>query len=230
MARSESSAQELGRSAEGKPTAGVGGGLKRLSAVLFFSLLISLASKADGSLSQPEGDKCIVEVDAVRVDLASGADATSTIQSAIDRCFLAGGGTVHVPTGRYGVKTLRLRSNVTLHLERDAKLVASRQPDDYAGLIRQDRVEPLPESFFESRGVGVKESTNRWCRAVVRVFKAHDVSIVGEEGSEIDGRNCFDPNGEEKYRGPHAICVNLSTNVTLSGYTVRDAGNYAHYQ
>ena len=169
------------------------------------------------------------EQNAVRVDLASGADATSTIQSAIDRCFLAGGGTVHVPTGRYGVKTLRLCSNVTLHLERDAKLVASRQPDDYAGLIRRDRVEPLPESFFGSRGVGVKESTNRWCRAVVRVFKAHDVAIVGEEGSEIDGRNCFDADGEEKYRGPHAICVNFSTNVSLSGYAVRDAGNYAHY-
>ena len=171
----------------------------------------------------------LTEQNDIRVDLASGTDATSAIQSAIDRCFLAGGGTVRVPTGRYGIKTVRLRSNVTLHLERDAKLIASRQPDDYAGLIRQDRVEPLPDSFFRSHGVGVKESTNRWCRAVVRVFKAHDVAIVGEEGSEIDGRNCFDPNGEEKYRGPHAICVNLSTNVSLSGYTVRDAGNYAHY-
>lgn len=191
--------------------------------------------------SVPETATCcyeLVRVDAkpgpreqkvVRPNLDSGVDATEAVQSAIDGCFLAGGGTVRIPKGSHNVKTLRLRSNVTLYLERDAKLIASRQPDDYVDLICRDRVEPLPDSFFTSRAVGVKESTNRWCRAVIRMFKAHDVAIVGEEGSEIDGRNCFDANGEEKFRGPHAICVNLSTNVSLSGYAVRDAGNFAHY-
>ena len=69
---------------------------------------------------------------------------TSNIQNAIDHCFLQGGGEVVIPTGDYLVSSLRIRSNVTLHLEKDAHLIGSRNPRDYD--IKEDLVEPYKSS------------------------------------------------------------------------------------
>ena len=71
--------------------------------------------------------------------------------------------------------------------------------------------------------------TNKWSNAIIRIVGARDVSITGEPGSAIDGRNCYDPTGEEKYRGVHAISAYWVTNLVLRGYLVRDSGNYGHY-
>ena len=65
-------------------------------------------------------------------------DATARIQRAIDDCFRAGGGMVRVAKGEYNVKSLRLRSNVTLYLESGVCLRASRNPLDYDGVVLGD--------------------------------------------------------------------------------------------
>lgn len=57
--------------------------------------------------------------------------ATSAIQTAIDACAKAGGGTVVVPPGRYVSGTIELRSRVDLHLEAGAVLVGSPRLEDY---------------------------------------------------------------------------------------------------
>jgi len=157
-----------------------------------------------------------------------GQDETAAIQKQIDDCFKRGGGEVRLAKGVHPVKSIRLRSNVTLHLERDAQLVASRFPEDYAGVLENDTVEPLGD-FLATGGKEAERTTNRWHRAIIRIFKANNVAIVGEPGSVIDGRNCYDPLGEEKLRGPHLIVAQFATNLTLRGYAVRDAGNYGLY-
>ena len=53
------------------------------------------------------------------------ADNTEPILKAIASCAAAGGGTVYVPAGDYGCGGLRLKSNVTLHLEAGATLWVS---------------------------------------------------------------------------------------------------------
>ena len=53
------------------------------------------------------------------------ADNSEPIQKAIASCAAAGGGTVYVPAGDYGCGGLRLKSNVTLHLEAGATLWVS---------------------------------------------------------------------------------------------------------
>ncbi len=58
---------------------------------------------------------------------------TSAIQSAIDACSDAGGGRVNVPAGIFKTGTLWLRSNIELHLEHGATLLASDNLDDYNG-------------------------------------------------------------------------------------------------
>lgn len=153
---------------------------------------------------------------------------TGAIQRAIDACFTAGGGEVRVPEGVYYTGGIRLRSRVTLHLMSGAVLKGSRNPDDYEGW-RADTLDPIPPATSATNGLprsSVPQS--RWCNGLIRAYGAHDVAIIGEPHSVIDGQNCFDPTGEEKYRGPHAISMWYCTNVVLRGYTVRDSANWAH--
>lgn len=153
---------------------------------------------------------------------------TEAIQRAIDACFSAGGGEVRVPEGVYYTGGIRLRSRVTLHLMSGAVLKGSRNPDDYEGW-RADTLDPIPPATAATNGLprsSVPQS--RWCNGLIRAYGAHDIAIIGEPHSVIDGQNCFDPTGEEKYRGPHAISMWYCTNVVLRGYTVRDSANWAH--
>ena len=167
-----------------------------------------------------------------------GSLCTQAIQAAIDACFLAGGGEVVVPTGTYLTGGVRLRSNVTLHLMKNAVLLGSLCPEDYMGYI-DDTVEPIP---MEERDQPVptihpdldrskKTSAypySRWNNAIIRAIKAKNIAIIGEMGSEINGQICYDPLGENGERGPHPINMWYCENVELKGYTVRDSANWAH--
>lgn len=56
---------------------------------------------------------------------------TNALQSAIDQCAAAGGGTVVVPAGTYRIGSIYLRSNIELHLEHGSTLIASEDLNDY---------------------------------------------------------------------------------------------------
>lgn len=167
--------------------------------------------------------------------VAGGKLCTKEIQSAIDACFLSGGGEVVVPEGDFYTGGLRLRSNVTLHLLENAHLIGSVDPEDYVGYIN-DEIEPIPNEDREMvtptalEGCTAKSARpySRWNNAMIRAIKAENIAVIGEKGSVIDGRNCFDAIGEEQYRGPHAINIWFSKNITLKGYTVKDSANWAH--
>lgn len=153
---------------------------------------------------------------------------TPQIQNAIDACWKAGGGEVRVPAGVYRVGSLRLRSRVTLHLMSGATLEGSRDPNDYTNYLA-DAVEPIVEPPVEQRHKSRSAYPySRWNNALIRAIGATDCAIVGEPHALIDGRNCFDPVGEENYRGPHAINMWYCTNVVLRGYTIKDSANWAH--
>ena len=59
---------------------------------------------------------------------------TGAIQAAIDACTVTGG-RVAVPSGRYLSGTIRLKSNVDLHLESGAELISSLDPKDMPDLM-----------------------------------------------------------------------------------------------
>lgn len=149
---------------------------------------------------------------------------TDAIQATIDACFLAGGGRVVIPAGIYLTGGLRLRSNVALYLQSGAILKGSTDPADYMGFL-SDRLEPLKP--YENNHPGVYPYS-RWNNGLIRVIDAKNVAIIGEKGSYIDGSNCYDPEGEEKYRGPHGINIQHSENILLDGYTVVHSANWAH--
>ena len=164
---------------------------------------------------------------------------TQRIQSALDQCFLNGGGTVVVPKGVYLTGGLRIRSNSTLYLESGAILKGSRNPEDYFGYLA-DKIEPLTENevtdkvWRRTELDAVKDYTflsrpgSRWNNALIKAVNAENVAIIGEENSFLDGSDCFDELGEENYRGPHCINMFNCKNVHLSGYSVKDSANWAN--
>lgn len=160
---------------------------------------------------------------------------TTAIQNAIDDVFLSGGGEVVIPTGEYYISTLRLRSNVCLHLMENVVLFASRNINDYFAL-KHDTVEPVDKEILDERrwerGGGQSsifhKYGSRWHNGVIRALDAENISVIGEKGSVIDGQNCYDEDGEEYYRGPHGVSIINCKGVTLRGYTVRHSGNWAN--
>lgn len=158
----------------------------------------------------------LVVVSAMTVAAAPAAgSATAALQARIDQAAAQGGGRVTVEPGIHELASVRLKDNVELYLQAGAVLRGSRNPDDYM------------MDFGGQNWSG--RATNRWANAMIRVLGARNVAIIGEKGSLIDGRNCYDPTGEEGFRGPHAISIYNSTNILLKGYSVLDAGNFSLY-
>ncbi len=169
--------------------------------------------------------------------VANGEIQTDKIQAAIDKCFLSGGGEVVVPAGEFIAAGIRLRSGVTLHLLENAVIKGTRNPEDYLGFL-DDTLEPVKDEY-KTDNLWVKprervsydfllKPASRWNNGLIKALDAHDIAIIGEKGSEINGFDCFDEIGEEHYRGPHAICMHNCKNITLKGYTVKDSANWAH--
>lgn len=170
------------------------------------------------------------------LDFGAKADSPElqhpAIQAAIDACFLAGGGEVVIPAGTFRTGGVRLRSRVTLRLLSGAVLEGSRDPEDYFTL-EKDTLEPVPDSIKLHGAIpnGRPEGligfyAGRWHNGLICAYQAEHIAVIGEKGSVIDGKNCFDENGEEHYRGPHAISILFCRHIVLSGYTVRNSGNW----
>lgn len=131
---------------------------------------------------------------------------TRAIQSAIDAAEKQGGGTVTIPAGRYLSGTIHLQSNVTLHLDNGAVILASRDEADF---------DPYEQLNFKPPD---DRETTYFHYALLAGEKIHDVAITGE--GAIDGNR-------DKRGGPKTIALKLAERVTIRGVTVRNSPNYA---
>ena len=162
---------------------------------------------------------------------------TAEIQKAIDDCFLSGGGKIVLEKGLYLTGGLRLRSGCTLYLCSGAILKGTRNIEDY-NILDGDTVEPVNEDYKtdvlwtpankRTTFDHITKAAGKWNNALIRILDAHDVKIIGEEGSVIDGSDPYDPLGEEYYRGPHGIAYHHSHDLYFEGYTIKNTGNWAH--
>lgn len=145
---------------------------------------------------------------------ASGED-TARLQAAIDRCAESGGGRVTVPGGRtYVIDGIILRSNVELHLEKNARLLGSGREEKY---IKR------PGPFERLR------NDTPIC-GLVFASGAENISITGE--GTLDGNyREFIPAGQEgvkhlrfyKYPRPMTVYFEDCRNVNLKDITIKDA-------
>lgn len=105
------------------------------------------------------------------------SNAYSPFQMAVDSiASLEGGGTLVVPAGIHESGTLRLKSGVNLHLEKDAVILGSINPYDYDGYI--------DSSNDLANGVADKCSKTQF--ALIVAEDAYNISITGE--GTINGR------------------------------------------
>jgi len=97
---------------------------------------------------------------------------TKAIDKAVAACVKAGGGTVLVPAGTYVIGTVRLYSNIELHLAPGSVLLASDNTNDY--LFQQD-------FGFSGSGAGGRKL------GLIFADRAENVSLTGT--GIIDGRS-----------------------------------------
>ena len=150
---------------------------------------------------------------------------TKELQAVLDLCRDEGG-TVVIPRGKFYTAALYMHSDTTLYLERGAELCGSDNCDDYEVFEVPPHVQMRSDMELITQYYGKPWHTYR--RAIISSYGERNVSIVGEPGSVIDGANCYDPDGEEGYRGPHAIFFSCCENVLFEGYTARHSGNFLH--
>jgi len=136
---------------------------------------------------------------------------TAAINRAVEACAAAGGGQVLIPPGRWVSGTIQLKSHVTLFLSAGATLVGTTNLSLYA--------RPSVPSFMPEAGWG------NWHRGLLVGDGLEDVTICGP--GTIDGNKVFDPNGEERMRGPHTIIFVGCRRFSIRDVSIVDAANYA---
>jgi alpha-L-rhamnosidase len=133
---------------------------------------------------------------------------TKAIQSTIDQCAAAGGGTVVIPTGEFVSGSLFLKSGVNLQLLDGAVLKGSANIDDYA--LKNSRI----EGHFEEQ----------WHVALLNAEQTDHLRITGP--GTLDGNGPLfwkakTPNGR-----PRLCFVRDSSDVTISGVHFKDSASW----
>jgi len=113
---------------------------------------------------------------------------TLSIQQAIDRCWVLGGGEVLFPPGDYFTGAIALRSKVMLRLEKGASIIGSPDFADY----------PVAQVRWE--GKWIKGHT-----ALIYAFDANNIGILGE--GKIIGNNALGGRPTAQYPLRHPALI-----------------------
>lgn len=170
---------------------------------------------------------------------------TNAINKAIEAAAAKGGGTVYFPAGIYLSFSIRLKSNITIHLDNGATLLAA-DPAIHKG--EYDMPEPNPWDMYQDFG------HSHWQNSLMWGIGIENFAIVGQ--GRIDGLglskrspgprrprtegetpvsmvNNVSPLGEMSDRkemeglGTKAIALKLSRNITLKDFTIFRGGHFA---
>ena len=170
-------------------------------------------------------NKYIITDYGVKAD--SEALQTKEIQAVIDLCRDNGGGVVVFPEGTYYTASLRMWSDMTLFFRNGSKLLGSTECDDYEVYEVPEGVELRTDMQLISRYFEGK-ARDEYRHAMISAYGEKNIAIIGEGNATIDGRDCYDPDGEEGLRGPHGIFFTNCENVELRGYTIQNSGSFMH--
>ncbi|MFT3992022.1 MAG: glycoside hydrolase family 28 protein [Luteolibacter sp.] len=110
------------------------------------------------------------DFDVTRYGAKQGVDITEAIAKAIDACHQAGGGRVVIPEGQWKTGKIYLKSNVNLHLAKDAEVVFNPDPKAYL---------PAVQSSWEGF-----ECFNY--SSLIYAFQCENVAITGEGTLKAD--------------------------------------------
>ena len=139
---------------------------------------------------------------------------TEAFNNAIKACSDNGGGVVYVPKGCYLTGTIEMQSNVELSLAKDAQIVATPNLSEYKSYVcNHDGFQHYKMAY-----------SAYWNKALILAINCQNIAITGE--GKICMHHIEDPEGEERIRGPHCILFAETSNFTLRGVHISQAGNY----
>ncbi|RZS45042.1 polygalacturonase [Herbihabitans rhizosphaerae] len=156
-----------------------------------------------------KGDGVTIDSDAVNRAIDEAAEA---------RPHSAGGpgGTVYFPAGRYACYSIRLKSNVALHLAQGATLLAAKP----AGGKGYDPPEPGTDNPYQDF------AHSHWHNSLIWGEGLTGVTIFGP--GVIDGKGLVGGRGEnDPGAGNKAIALKLCRNVTIRDITLLNGGSLA---
>jgi len=139
---------------------------------------------------------------------------TKAIQTAIDACTDAGGGTVLFSAGRFLTGTLFLKSNVTLFLENTATILGSTDLKDYSSEVA--RCGFVNETHID--------------KCLIYGGNVENIAIVGQ--GTIDGQGAaFRGNVEQSTGGERPMLTRCfgSRNIVFEGVTLKNAGAWCSH-
>jgi hypothetical protein len=133
----------------------------------------------------------------------------TAIGKAIEAAAAAGGGTVEFPAGVWVTGSLRLRSNITLHLEPGSVIEASSETAEY------DAAEPNQWDKFQDSGHSHFHNSLIWGENL------ENIAIVG--GGRISGKALARERGAGADK---TIALKLCRNVTLRDVSILTGGHF----
>ena len=165
-------------------------------------------------------------------NMGATGDGTTIDSAAINRAIelvaSRGGGVVHFPAGTYACYTIRLKSNVALHLDPGATILAASVPRDGLTTGGYDAAEPQGDwNAYQDYG------HNHWCNSLIWGEGLHDIAIFG--GGLIWGRGLSRgvksdtdlPLSERPGVGNKSIALKNCHNVLLRDFSVLQGGWFA---
>ncbi|MGC2619913.1 MAG: glycoside hydrolase family 28 protein [Acidobacteriaceae bacterium] len=140
---------------------------------------------------------------------------TPAVNKAIDAAATAGGGTVLFPAGTYACYSIHLMSNVELHLERGATILAAEG-------AQYDPAEPKTAwDAYQDYG------HNHWHNSLIWGEDLHDVSITGPGliyGKGLSKGYGPGPEAEKPGVGDKSIALKNCRNVILRDFSILQGG------
>jgi len=140
---------------------------------------------------------------------------TDAINKAIDAAASKGGGTVYFPAGNYLSFSIHLKSNITLHLDNGAVLVAADPSKGQGGF---DPPEPNAFDMYQDFG------HSHWHNSLILGENLENIAITGH--GRIVGNGLTRSGRTTPGLGNKAIALKLCRNVILKDFSVLRGGHF----
>lgn len=151
---------------------------------------------------------------------------TPAINRTIEAAAAAGGGTVHIPAGTYLCYSIRLKSNIALHLDPGATVLAADSPSAGTDGARgyYDLAEPkTPWDAYQDYG------HNHWHNSLIWGEGLENISILGSGliwGKGLSRGSGPGPKAESPGVGNKSIGLKNCRNVILRDFSILHGGHF----
>lgn len=146
----------------------------------------------------------------------------SAINKAIETCVAKGGGQVYLPAGKYLCGSIRMKSNVDLHLSMGATIIAA--PDN---MKAYDESEEFGGPEYQDGGHTYFHNSLIWAEGQKNISITGFGTIDGDGLTKRDTEHLGEALGGSIGTGDKSIAFKLCRNITIRDITIFRGGHFA---